>query len=165
MTTREGTALTFEPVGESHVGTVDQWLQDAESQRRLGGMIPFRPCFEFIQENPDFHEWMVYDGNTAVGLAGFEIYEDGTAAAVLLVSPDRRGQGYGKRILEALCSRPELQPVNELIAPVDPDNQAALRCVRAVGFVDTGPDPEDKEFLRFVYRPEKRAAQSAREHG
>ena len=154
MTTRESTTLTFEPIRESHIGTVEQWLEDAESQRRVGGMIPFGAGLVFIQKNPDYHEWMVYDGNTAIGLAGFEIYEDGTAAAVLLVSPDRRGQGYGKCILDALCSRPELQPVNELVAPVEPDHQAALRCLRAAGFVDTGPDPEDREFLRFVYRME-----------
>ena len=144
------TQLVFEPVGERHVGLVEEWLRDPESRRRLGGMIPFRPCFEYQQESPDYHEWIAYDGLEPVGLAGFEIYDDDTAAAVLLVHPERRGQGYGKAMLKALFHRPEAKRVKKMIAPVEPDHEVAVRCVRAAGFVDTGPDPDDPEFLRFV---------------
>ena len=152
MADRGRTALVFEPIEESHVAMIEEWLRDPESMRRVGGMIPFRPCFEYAQQTPDFYEWIVCDGSVAVGLAGFEIDEDGTAGVVLLIRPDRRGTGYGKRSLEALCSRPELRPGTELAVFVEVDHEVALRCYRAVGFVDAGPDPEDEGFLKLVYR-------------
>ena len=142
--------LEFQPIADRHVAMVEDWLQDAESRRRLGGMIPFRPCFEYQQRSPGYHEWIVYDGGVPVGLAGFEIGDDDTAAVVVLVPPERRGQGYGASVLKALCSRPEAQGVSELVASVEPDHRAAIRCAQAAGFVDTGPDPDDAEFLRFV---------------
>ena len=47
--------LTFEPIAETHVPLVEAWLEDRESHRRVGGMIPFRPCFEYMHGNPDCH--------------------------------------------------------------------------------------------------------------
>ena len=129
---------------------VEQWLDDSESRKRLGGMIPFRPCFEYQQAQPDYHEWIVYDGAVPVALTGFEIDESGAAAIVLLVRPDFRHQGYGKGILRELCHRPEAKRATELIAPVEPDHEAALRCVEAAGFISSGPDPNDPDFLRFA---------------
>ena len=87
---------------------------------------------------------------TLVGLTGFEIDEGGTAAVELLIRPGFRRQGYGRGILQALCCRPEARRAKELIAPVERDHEAAVRCVQAAGFANTGPDPDDSEFLRFV---------------
>lgn len=144
--------LRFEPIAEEHVAIVEEWLEDRESQRRVGGMIPFRPCFEYQQATPGYYEWIVYDGKTPVGLTGFQVEDAGMAAVVLLVNPRLRSRGYGKTILKKLCSRPEAALVSELYAPIEPDNPESMRCFETAGFLNQGKDPENSEFLRYVYR-------------
>jgi hypothetical protein len=59
--------LTFQPVAESHVPVVERWLEDRESRRRSGGMIPFRPVFDYQQRTPGYHLWMVTERAAPVG--------------------------------------------------------------------------------------------------
>jgi L-amino acid N-acyltransferase YncA len=145
-----GVLLTFRPIVESDIETVERWLDDPESRRRLGGMVPFRPCFEYQQAQADYPMWIAYEGTTPVGLGGFEIGTDRTAVLLLLVAPECRRKGYGKRILQQLCARPEAQRAARFLASVEPDHQAVLRCLEAIDFTNTGTDPDDPEFLRFV---------------
>ncbi|MBM4047540.1 MAG: GNAT family N-acetyltransferase [Planctomycetes bacterium] len=142
--------LSFRPIVESDIALVEEWLQDAESKRRLGGMIPFRPCFEYQQSKPGYHKWIVYHADTPVALTGFEIQEDGSAAVVLLVSPRRRGRGYGSCVLKALASVPEAQKVTTFVGLVEADHEVAIRCLEAAGYTEEGPDPEDPGFTRYV---------------
>jgi RimJ/RimL family protein N-acetyltransferase len=146
--------LMFEPIVEGDIEMVEQWLDDPESRRRLGGMVPFRPCFAYQQAQADYHLWTVYAGATPVGLGGFEMDTDRTAALVLLVAPGHRRWGYGTRILLELCARSEALRAARLLAPVERDNEAAMHCLESVGFTDTGPDPDDPELLRFVRKTE-----------
>jgi len=69
MDNRTTMPLRFEPIAECDIGMVEQWLDDPESRKRLGGMIPFRPCFEYQQAQPDYHEWIVYEGAVIKGIA------------------------------------------------------------------------------------------------
>jgi len=145
--------LTFRPIAESDIPLVEEGLEDPESRKRFGGMIPFRPCFEYQQSKPGYYEWMICDGGTPVALAGFEIQEDGAAAVLLLVCPDQRRRGYGARVLKALASVPEARSVRVFVAPVEPDNQAAIRCLEAAGYESMGTDRDDKGFLRYTLKP------------
>jgi RimJ/RimL family protein N-acetyltransferase len=145
--------LTFRPIAESDISLVEEWLEDPESKKCFGGMIPFRPYFEYQQTRPWYYVWMIYHGGTPVALAGFEIREDGSAAVLFLVCPNQRGRGYGSCVLKALASVPEAQSVRVFVAPVEPDNQAAISCLEAAGYKSMGTDPDDNDFLRYTLKP------------
>ena len=53
--------LRFEPIAERDIRLVEEWLDDPESRKRLGGMVPFRPCFEYnTGPDPDDPEFLRY---------------------------------------------------------------------------------------------------------
>ncbi len=143
--------LAFVELDESHVRILELWLEDPESQRRLGRLAPVRTWFDYALASPGYFVWMIFDGVTAVGAAGFEMEDDETASLVFVVDPDLRNRGYGKQILALLLTRPEAARLKTLKAFVDADNDAHLHCLDAAGFVKQGPNPEDPDSLVYVH--------------
>ena len=73
--------------------------------------------------------------------------EDGGLRSVsLFVHPGRRGVGYGRATLRAAVAEPGFAD-SPLLAVIDRDNLASLRCFAACGFV---PDP-DASSERYVH--------------
>ena len=93
---------------------MEEWLADHESRRRVGGMIPFRLCFEHQRTTPGNYQSIAYNGQKPVGLTGFEVREGRKAAAILFVAPGMRNRGYGKTILSQQTCWPEADLVSAL---------------------------------------------------
>jgi GNAT superfamily N-acetyltransferase len=58
--------------------------------------------------------WLASTGWAYVGLIDVDQYADATAGVALVVAPALRGQGLGRRIIQGLLARPELERVSHM---------------------------------------------------
>jgi RimJ/RimL family protein N-acetyltransferase len=145
--------LMLRPVAESDLRTLERWFRDHEVRKRLGGMVPLRGWLHHVSTHEGRLAWMAVEKGSAVGLVDLETYADGTASFAFVVAPRLRFRGYGKRLVRALRSRPEVADLTSLEGLVEPDNTAALRCLRAVGFAARSLEADEEGFLTLVYPP------------
>jgi len=145
-------------VDEETLPTLETWFEDPELRRRLGGTLPLRRWFSYVDSQPGRFAWMAYEEGKSVGMVDLEAEPDGTGWVAHLVKPELRGRGYGRRILEAMLAQPEVSRLKVIKGGIEPDNVAALRCCQAVGFVLEGDEPDEEGFLTVSCRP-------ATEHG
>lgn len=92
---------------------------------------------------PDVAAFLLVDGEDPVGYG--ELWVDDEEGEVelahVIVAPDRRGQGVGRRLVEVLVAQARRHhPVVTL--RVHPDNAAAQRCYLAAGFVRASAEEE-----------------------
>jgi [ribosomal protein S18]-alanine N-acetyltransferase len=66
--------------------------------------------------------------------------EDEVELARLIVAPDLRGQGVGRRLVAALVDRAMATGLGAVILRVSRGNPAAVRCYRASGFRKLDPE-------------------------
>ncbi len=140
--------LVFAPLNESGFRMLQTWFDDTELQRRYS--YPTQQWYNYVQNEPGVYAWMILEDDGMVGHLQLDVKEDGTGYIGCYVKPDLRNRGYGKRILHALCARPEATRFHRLVAGVEPDNLASIRCMQAVGFIQGTVEPDEDGFIRFV---------------
>jgi GNAT superfamily N-acetyltransferase len=92
---------------------------------------------------PDYVEpWVMVSGDgrlLAYGELWIDPQEDEVELARLVVAPEVRGQGLGKRLVRALCDKAVATGLHQLIIRVRAGNDIALHCYRSSGFQDVDP--------------------------
>ena len=147
--------LQLVPMDEGGLRTLEQWGADPELHRRYSA--PTAAWFRYVSTAPGVYAWMIYEGDSCVAHIQIDVDAgDGTGYPGLVVNPELRGQGYGRRALRAALARPELAGCRRFVAGVEADNLAARRCVEAVGFALAGASPDADGFLTYVYLPGSR---------
>src|SRR3546814_19058243 len=106
--------LEFIPVTSDSVKEVEEWFDDPDTQRFLGGREWVRRIPTLLQDSPGVqfrgrgvlarHAWIVHATGGPVGIVDVERYDDGTAGIALAVAPAMRGNGIGTRILSSLAT-------------------------------------------------------------
>ncbi|MEQ9104817.1 MAG: GNAT family N-acetyltransferase [Rhodothermales bacterium] len=73
----------------------------------------------------------------------------------LIVAPDLRGQGFGRRLVMALMDHAVEQGASGISLNVDPANEAAIRLYSALGFVEQSRPHDEPVFpdLTYMERP------------
>lgn len=142
-------ALAFVPIDEPGVQLLQSWFADDELQRRYDR--PTDRWLEYVRSKPGVYAWLIYEAGVPVGHLQLDTEAEGTGYVGLVVRPDLRKHGYGKRILRALLDRPEVLPLHRIIGIAEADNVASHRCVKAVGFMQQGSQSDAEGFLTFVY--------------
>jgi ribosomal protein S18 acetylase RimI-like enzyme len=91
----------------------------------------------------DIAAWTLTDDGAPVayGEIWFDDDECEVELAHLIVAPVRRDAGVGRRIVEALAARGAARYATVLMR-VAPDNESALRCYAAAGFVRVSASEE-----------------------
>ena len=130
-----------------------RWIPDAEAADRWSG-----PFLRFPFTSESFREdlrldqvdsWALVDrGDDLIGFG--QVYEryGRNHLGRLVVHPDRRGGGFGHRLVAELMRKGAEHPgLAEYGLYVYPDNEAARRCYRAAGFVDA-EDPGRRDETR-----------------
>jgi RimJ/RimL family protein N-acetyltransferase len=145
--------IVLRPLAESDLPLLRAWFRDREARRRLGGMLPLRAWYDHAQATGGYFAWMAYEDERPVALVVLETGPARSATFALLVASRLRGRGYGKRIVRALRTRPEVKALHTLECAVEPDNTAALRCLRACGFAKRSLEPDDEGLLTVFCRP------------
>ncbi len=82
------------------------------------------------------------DAGVLIGYGGAAILADGDAHIMnIAVSPARRGQGLGRRLLDALLGRLRELEAQRVTLEVRPDNVAAVRLYESAGLESVGVRP------------------------
>lgn len=97
-------------------------------------------------QQPDAQPWLLLDPDGAAVAYG-ELWddeeEDEIELARLIVSPQHRRQGVGRRLVQHLVARARASARSTCFLRVVPDNTSALRLYRSAGFVDvTGAEAD-----------------------
>ncbi len=143
------TDLAFIAIDESEMRTLESWFDDAELRRRY--CRPSREWFDYVRNEPAVHAWMIHENEMPVGHFQLETISDGTGGIGLVVKPDLRNRGYGKRILRAFLARGEARRLERIVGKAEADNEACHRCVKAVGFAQQGHEADDEGYLTFAH--------------
>ena len=88
----------------------------------------------------DVQPWILADDDGETPIAYGELWldeaEDEVELARVIVDPDRRGTGVGRRLVHELVDAARSTGSGACILRVDPDNTAALHLYRNAGFAD-----------------------------
>lgn len=134
------------PPGPAHAAVVARWSTSAAEARAWVSAHehPFPP--ERVAawwDAADVHAWLLLDPEDAPVAYG-ELWddeaEDEVELARLIVAPDRRRQGVGRRLVDELVALALTSGRATRLLRVVPDNAAALALYRSAGFRDVGPD-------------------------
>jgi len=153
--------VEFVPLGDGTLAIAAPWFEDEQTQRWLGG--PGCPALVLrLAANPPAEyrgcrvtgrfAWLAYTDQAPIGLVDVERYADATAGVALVVDPALRGRGFGRRIIQALLGRPELEATDVIRAGIEPGNVASVRCFTAAGFTAEADTPDD-EGVAYFRRP------------
>lgn len=152
--------LDFIPITSDLIKEVEELFDDPDTKRFLGGREWIRRIPALLQDSPGVEfrgrrvlardAWIVHAMEGPAGIVDVERYDDGTAGIALAVAPDMRGKGIGRRILSSLEMLDELADVKAFVGAVEPENEAARRCMRNARFEVA--EQEDEEGMLRISR-------------
>lgn len=129
--------------GAEHVPRIATWSRSAEEARRWCSRAehPFPPQ-QILRwwSADDVQAWILVDDDEPSPIAYGELWLDGDEAEVelarVIVDPERRGSGVGRRLVHELVHAARSTGLGACLLRVAPDNTAALRLYRSAGFAD-----------------------------
>src|ERR671921_1119102 len=132
---------------------IARWPGSLEEVRRWAGSDPGWPVDEAVfgrwHADPDVRPYIICDGEEPIGYG--EVWVDEPEKEVelarIIVSPDRRGRGVGRRLVRLLLEQAALSGLPDAFVRVVPENAAAIGCFRGAGFSPASA-PEREEFNR-----------------
>lgn len=125
--------ISFVPLDEGHIPELQAWFTQY-SDKWLGHADYPGELLALKEKSSNRHCFIALEDSRAVAIVDLEIEDDRSAWMSLIVRPDARGKGMGKMILRAFLEESVLKGVDELKIEIEKDNEASLRCFRAVGF-------------------------------
>lgn len=143
------TTLQFQLLDHTGLSIFSAWFADAELKRRI--CAPTEPWFQYVSARPENFAWLVYENQQAVGQIQLDTYPDRRGSMSLVVNPELRSRGYGKRILRAFLRHETALRLSEIEACIEADNIASLRCFRASGFVARDAEPDSGGLITYVH--------------
>ena len=137
---------------ESDAREVARWPGSLDEVRRWAGSDPGWPVdvsvFGRWHADPDVGPYIILDGAPiGYGEIWVDEPEQEVELARIIVSPERRGRGVGRRLVGLLLERAALTGLPDAFVRVVPENGAALGCYRGAGFSPVS-DSEREEFNR-----------------
>ena len=138
---------------ESDAREVARWPTSAEEVRLWAGSACGWPVdasvFRRWRAEPDVNPYVLRAGEAMVGYGELWIDEpeQEVELARIIVNPDYRGSGLGKRLVGLLLERASLTGLPEAFVRVVPENGAAIACYRGSGYSPV-PELERREFNR-----------------
>ena len=132
--------MEFRKVTMDDAGTILNWRNDETTRKNSfsEGKIALEDHLKWLEKklsDPDCHMYILEDDGKDIGNIRLDILDGGKVAEIsYMVSPDKRGQGYGKKIL--LMADDIVKPlgVKVLTGLVKEDNVASRKCFEATGY-------------------------------
>lgn len=139
--------LSLEPFSETYARTVLGWVRSPEELDAWASVAQFEPSPALLRKwhaDPEVHPFLLFAEGRVCGYG--EVWEDraeGEAElARILVAPDARGRGLGRRFVGLLAKRARDRGFDEIWLRVLPGNAPALASYRHAGFVRAKPEEE-----------------------
>ncbi|MEK3886505.1 hypothetical protein [Bacillus sp. FSL K6-3431] len=79
--------LEFIELNNEGLEILEEWYKDKEVLNRLGGKLPLQRWFQYVQQNPNYFAWMVFEKNSPVGQIEVEIYSYNSASIGIMTNP------------------------------------------------------------------------------
>ncbi|UTW44413.1 GNAT family N-acetyltransferase [bacterium SCSIO 12696] len=139
------------PATDAHLETLNSWI-DSRQQCITWGSENIRYPFTHQSLKEDI-QWDTSTNRSLLdaegGMVGFGQYSkrhNRIHLSRLIISPDHRGKGYGKHLVEQLLAN-ATQALGCTLASlfVYQANQQAIRCYRAIGFTETPCPPGERQ--------------------
>ena len=139
--------IVIVPIEERHAASFRECLDTVARERKYLAQIeavPLERLQEFVREsvNSDAAQFVALDGDRVVGWADvFPHWPHATAHRGNLgigVHPRYRGQGIGKRLLEACIAKAWAKGMTRIDLESRADNLTAIRLYERVGFEHEG---------------------------
>ncbi len=123
------------------MGYIESWL-DADTVRYTGLDDGFRDFYEYwakedgyvVGEN--FWSKVFFEKDTPFAVIAFGLYEGKVTIMEIVVAPEKRGQGYGAKLLKELLEHDEIMgfsiPKSEAV--IFPENKASQSAFEKAGF-------------------------------
>ncbi len=132
---------------------VARWPGSLEEVRRWAGSDPGWPVdvsvFGRWHADPEVRPFIMLEGEEPVGYG--EVWVDEPEREVelarIILSPERRGRGVGRRLVRLLLDQASLTGLPDAFVRVVPENAAAIGCYRGAGFSPVS-ETEREEFNR-----------------
>ena len=146
---QESASLIFRPASRTDLPIVISWIRDAAGCRRWAGPgVNFPPTAESLSREISFtpdNSFSLADGEEVVGFGQLIRKTDRRLhTSRLIVAPQRRGQGLGRKLCRALIERTIELGYPRISLYVYPDNPAAIQLYQSLGFQEKDKPHEDK---------------------
>lgn len=143
------TTLRFVTFGEEHFGLYRKWSFHKAIHPWIGD--PIQEWFDYVMNTPTCFTWMIYEGDTPVAHLEVAMLEDdhSHAQVVIIITPEKHRNGYGRRILKLMLSRQELADVTCFYAFIHRNNVASIGLFSAMGYKPTSSEPDEEGYLRY----------------
>lgn len=138
-----------------------EWFQDADTCQRLGGILPLDAWYSVVSKNPDYHIWMIRKVDETFGCLILEII-DRVGHLAIIVNPELRGKGYGRRILVELFEQELAAKLDTIIANIWQGHIASQQCFLAAGF-EPGTTADADGFVSYTIRPQQLVLEQIRQ--
>lgn len=144
--------IVFTALASKDLQELEHWHQDPELARRYAGTKWPQHLWEIVQKDPMRCCWVASLGGEAIGYVDFEMHPKEHLAWIgLAVKAEKRGQGWGKHMLQEFLKMPFVRGFTEIRAGIEPDNIASIRCFSSVGFVAMSPEPDEEGIIDYSY--------------
>ena len=137
----------IEPFAEEHAQTILTWVESPEDREAWASRADLEltaTLFRDWHSDPDVHPYVLTENGRLCAYG--EVWTDDAAAeaelAHLVVAPEARGRGIGRRLVALLSRRARELGFEEIWVRVLSTNEAALATYAAAGFVRAAPEQE-----------------------
>lgn len=147
------TIIHFRELAKDDVPVIHAWHEDPELAGRYGGRAWPEKLWDIMQKDSNRKCWLAIHEGLIIGYVDFEIHDDDKSAWIgLAVSPELRGKGFGKKILQQFLSQPFVKEYAEIKAGIEPDNIASVKCFAGVGFKPVSEELDEEGVMDFSYK-------------
>ena len=135
--------MRIEPMTDSHAGAVLAIYQAGIDEGNATFEISAPSWDAFTAARLPAHRYVATEHNTVLGWVAASAVSDrcvynGVVEDSVYVSPDARGLGIGRRLLESLIASTEAAGIWTTQSSIFPENTASLALHHAAGFRDVG---------------------------
>lgn len=151
--------LSFGLLERNDVTELMLWYRDTELANRYGGHDWPQKLWPILLQEKNRQCWMVRMNNEQVGFVDFEMNPMENLAWIgLVIKPELRNKGLGKRILQEFLAQSSVRSFSEIRAGIEPDNIASVRCFTALGFKPLHEKPDEEGIIDYslVFKPSRR---------
>jgi [ribosomal protein S18]-alanine N-acetyltransferase len=137
------------PFDRSTAATVLSWARSPEEREAWASITETEPdvsVFDRWHADDGVHSFGFFVGDRLLGYG--EVWEDRdeheAELSRLIVDPQMRGRGVGRRMVELLSERARALGYDDVWVRVVASNEPAIKAYAAAGFVRTSPEDESR---------------------